>query len=206
MIREQLVDALLATDRLRTREILRADIGKNEPVSLIEQLVVPAMEQIGAGWESGQVALSQVYMSGRIIEEIIDELLPPGDTRRKHQPAMAIAVLEDYHLLGKRVIYSAVRAAGYDLHDYGRMTVNEVVSAAVRDNIEMLLISALMLPSALRILDVRKQLETLRPELKIIAGGAPFRLDPGLWKEAGAHGTAVTAAQALALIEHISIA
>ena len=41
----------------------------------MEKLVVPALERIGAGWEQGRVALSQVYMSGRICEELVDTLL-----------------------------------------------------------------------------------------------------------------------------------
>ena len=54
--------------------------------------------------------------------ELVDTILPPADPSRTDLPPMAIAVLEDYHLLGLRVVYSALRASGYALQNYGRWT------------------------------------------------------------------------------------
>ena len=45
------------------------------PIEAVEQLVIPALEQIGTCWYEGSVALSQVYMSGRFCEELIDRVL-----------------------------------------------------------------------------------------------------------------------------------
>ena len=94
---------------------------------MVDQVVVPALEQIGLAWEKGDVALSQVYMSGRICEELVEQVLPPSDPDRKHQPRSAIVVLCDYHMLGKRIVYSQMRASGFELFDYGRMDVDELV-------------------------------------------------------------------------------
>jgi len=64
----------------------------SSPLQFVEQVVVPALEQIGDGWESGDVALSQIYMSGRICEKLVDTILPPKDPQRKYQPKMAITI------------------------------------------------------------------------------------------------------------------
>ncbi len=64
---------------------------------------------------------------------------------------MAIAVLDDYQPLGKRMVYSVLRASGYELKDYGTVDGDVLVSRVVRDDIVVSLISALMLPSALYI-------------------------------------------------------
>lgn len=141
-------------------------------------------------------------MSGRLCEEFVKTILPHADFKRKDQPNMAIAVLEDYHLLGKRVVYSVLRASGFELLDYGRVTVDEVVSRVKADQIDILLISVLMLPSALRIKDLKAKLNQQGIAVKLIVGGAPFRFDANLWKEVGADAMGKNASEAINIITH----
>jgi len=192
--------ALLSLDRLAARNMLLESGGSETPLQLVERLVVPALERIGAGWEQGQVALSQVYMSGRICEELVDALLPHDGLGRKNRPKMAIAVLQDYHLLGKRIVYSVLRASGFELLDYGRVDTDDLVRRVRNDGVEVLLISVLMLSSALRVKDVQTRLKSLGSEVKIVVGGAPFRLDDQLWKEVGADAMGREASEALDII------
>ena len=193
-------EALLALNRLEARRIV-AGVGSLTPLEIAERMIVPALEGIGAGWERGDIALSQVYMSGRICEELMDELLPPGATRRHSQPAMAIATLEDYHLLGKRLVYSVLRAGGFELQDYGRVTVNEALSRVAADRVRLLLISTLMLPSALRVRELVRRLKAANPGVKVIVGGAPFLLDDCLWREVEADAMGRSASEAVPLVE-----
>jgi methanogenic corrinoid protein MtbC1 len=99
---------------------------------------------------------------------------------------MAIAVLDDYHLLGKRIVYSVLRAKGFELKDYGRVTVDEVINKTRADQIRVLLISTLMLHSALRIRDVVAGLKAENLDVKVVVGGAPFIFDTQLWREVNA--------------------
>jgi len=195
--------ALLSLDRVAARNILTSD-GFETPIQRVEKLVVPALERIGTDWEQGTVALSQVYMSGRICEELVDAILPPGDPGRKNQPKTAIAALQDYHLLGKRIVYSVLRASGFDLLDYGRVEVNDLVRRARDDRIEVLLISVLMLPSALRVKDVRAKLQASGSDVKIAVGGAPFRLDDQLWQEVGADAMGRDASEAIEIMSQFA--
>ena len=203
MNREKITNALLSVDQVSVRKLILDYLGNNDPFEIIENIVVPAMEQIGIGWEKGEVALSQVYMSGRIVEEIVDEILPPSDPKRKNQPKMAIAVLNDFHLLGKRIIYSLLRASGYSLVDLGHVTVDELVEEVITQNIEIILISVLMLPSALQVKNFKEKLAARGYRPKIMVGGAPFRLDKQLALEVGADYTAVTINEILKVINNI---
>lgn len=201
---DQFEQALLSVDRLGAKSILMESKGDRTPIQLVENLVLPTLERIGQGWEQGRVALSQVYMSGRICEELIDTILPPGSSIRKHQPRMAIAVLEDYHLLGKRIVYSALRASGFEVLDYERAEVDDLVRRVKDDEIQILLISTLMLPSALRVKDLRSKLNELGLDVKIVVGGAPFRFDDQLWEEVGANATGRNASEAVDIITRIT--
>ena len=133
-------EALESLDRIKADSIFQQVLLQRTPLEAVEQVVVPALEQIGAAWHAGEVALSQVYMSGRFCEELVDKTLPPSDPDRKHQPRSAIVVLSDYHDLGKRIVYSVMRASGLELFDYGRMDVDARVKRVVADKIRVLMI------------------------------------------------------------------
>jgi len=182
----QFQQALLSMDRLAAKKIVTKASEELTPLELVDHIIVTALTRIGESWERGDAALSQVYMSGRICEELVDGLLPPGDPQRKDQPSMAIAVLNDYHLLGKRIVYSVLRAGGFDLKDYGRVTVDEVIGKVKADQTRVLLISTLMLHSALHVRDVVAGLKAADLNVKVVVGGAPFRFDTQLWREVNA--------------------
>jgi len=196
-------EALESLDRVQADSIFQKTLLELSPIDAVEQLVVPALEQIGSAWDAGEVALSQVYMSGRFCEELVDRTLPPSDPDRKHQPRSAIVVLSDYHDLGKRIVYSVMRASGFELFDYGRMDVDALVERTVTDQIRVLMISVLMLPSALKVREVCSRLKAKGSDVRVIVGGAPFLFDRELWKEVGADAMGSSAAQAVAIVERM---
>jgi len=174
------------------------------PIEFSEQVITPAMDRVGAAWEAGTVALSQVYMAGRICEDLVDARLPLGAPERKTRPRIAVAALEDYHGLGKRIVMSVLRAAGYDPLDYGEgVPADDAVAWAVRDDLDALLLSALMLRSALRVERVVAGLREAGSRIKVIVGGAPFRMDRDLWQVVGADAMGAIASDALGLVRGV---
>jgi methanogenic corrinoid protein MtbC1 len=194
--------ALAALDRPRIEAIFGDAVRRDGAMQAIEELMVPALIQLGQEWDSGQIALSQIYMSSRICEDIVERLLPATATARKSHPRLAIAVLSDYHTLGKRIVLSVVRASGFEVLDYGRMDVEPLVDRVLADQVEILLISVLMLPAALKVKSVRTALDARGAKIKIAVGGAPFLFDPELWREVGADALGHNAADAVAIIQH----
>lgn len=196
--------ALLSMDRLATKKIMNEQSDKYSTMEFIEKIVVVSLERIGKGWQEGAYALSQVYMSGRICEELIDKILPPGDPDRKKQPKIAICVLTDQHKLGKTIVYSLLRASGFEVADFDVMEVDDLVNRVKTEKIEFLFISVLMLPSALKVKKVKQKLNTLDHPVKIIVGGAPFRFDEKLWKQVGADAMGKTASEAISAMERLT--
>jgi methanogenic corrinoid protein MtbC1 len=85
--------ALLAMDRVGARETLLAAAAGAETLAVAESVVAPALERIGDDWEQGTVSLAQLYMAGRIAEQIVSEVLPQVRPRDGETPDVAIAVL-----------------------------------------------------------------------------------------------------------------
>lgn len=194
-------DALEAMDRVAADTLFQQCLQRGSPIQVVEQLVVPALQHMGRAWDEGSVALSQVYMSGRFCEEMVERVLPPSDPDRKHQPRSAIVVLNDHHLLGKRIVYAQMRASGFELFDYGRMDVPTLVARVQADRVRVLLVSVLMLASALQVGELRRALDAAGADVKIVVGGAPFNFDPALWQEVGAHAMGRTASDAARVVQ-----
>jgi methanogenic corrinoid protein MtbC1 len=206
-----LCDALLRLDRLQAAALLRAATRELPPLVVVETLVRPALEQIGDLWDAGDCALSQVYMSGRICEALLDELLggleaADGDSAIAGQsgPRLAIVVLEDYHLLGKQIVRTVMRASGRSVLDYGRQAVEPLVERVCEDGIDILLVSTLMLPAALRVEALMQRLRQDAPQTRVLVGGAPYRFDDQLWREVGADAVGLNAGEVVAVVERLA--
>jgi len=199
----ELVRELSAMDRTVARRVFLTGGEGLTPLELAERRIVPALRVMGVEWEEGRLALSQIYMASRICEGLLDELLPPHSPARMEQPKTAIAVLEDHHILGKRIVHSMVRAGGWEIVDLGRCEAAELADQVCAQGIRILLISVLMLRSAHRVREVRRLLDAsgaAGAAVRIIVGGAPFLFDDQLWREVGADDTGRDASDAVAAL------
>jgi methanogenic corrinoid protein MtbC1 len=193
--------ALLAADWKEARRL----VVLTEAVSRLSsmEMISKALSTIGAGWQMGECSLSQVYMSGRICEELVNAFADDPDMQHKNHPPIAIATLDPHHLLGKQIVYSVLRASGYSIKDYGCISCDELVDRVKADGIKVLLLSALMLPSALKIREVTTQLKLQHLDVKVIVGGAPFLFDSQLWKDVQADAMGRSASEAPGLIDAV---
>ncbi len=194
---------MLTIDRYQARRIITEYCDVDAPQTIVDDVIAPALEAIGDGWEQGTYSLAQVYMAGRICEELADDLLPPATSSGHSGPRVAIGVLDDYHMLGKRMVRAILHGAAIDAIDYGRCEAWELASRAQNDDIDILMISTLMLPAALAVEDVRRALtaEGIRPWL--VVGGAPFRLDPDLYHRVGADRMGTSASDAIRIVREL---
>jgi len=198
-------DALLGLDRVAARELLHACAREQGALGAAEALVVPALQRIGQGWEEGRLALAQVYMAGRICEELFAPLLPetpPDGTGRC--PKVALAVVEDRHMLGRRMVLAALRAAGFAVADWGSADLPELLRRVETERPDILLLSALMLPSALRVRELRARLDARGLKVRLVVGGAPFNFDPDLWREVGADAMGRSATDAIRIVRELT--
>jgi len=197
-IRNEFYNALLNSDKTTSWQIFKSFIQTYRPMDFAENIMQEALDMLGQSWEIGSASLSQVYMGGKICEEIIRSFI--DETSSSKETDIAIAVLEDHHYLGKRLVYSYLTINGIAVKDYGGTQLNDLVALVKRDNIKILLVSVLMLSSAFKIKQLRAELDN---DVKIIVGGAPFRLDKNLWKQVNADAVGHSAQDAVTLIQQI---
>lgn len=168
-----------------------------------EKVMVPVLDILGNRWQQGELSLAQVYMASRLCEQLMEETVSTNQIIPEDH-GIAIAVLEDFHVLGKRLVTSVLKAAGYGFVDYGQKNLDELFERALADNVKILLISTLMLDSALRIKILKERFSAAGYEIKLVVGGAPFRFDPGLSLEVGADATSKTASGVVAILDKLT--
>lgn len=114
--------ALINYDKLEVNKILQHFLAEKNGIDFIDEYIVKSLTSIGEKWERGEVALSQIYMSSRLCEEIASSILEEKNFIIKNAKPIAIVTLEDYHTLGKKIVSAVVRSSGFDLIDYGSIS------------------------------------------------------------------------------------
>ena len=195
---ERLEQALLAVDRAAASRIMQRAAAVLEPAEIADRVVSPALLAIGDGWEARHVALSQVFMAGRIVEALTGEL---GTFNRPtcSPLRLGIGVLGDRHTLGKRIVFATLRCGGYPAVDLGSgLTPAAMAEAAIAADLDVLMVSVLMLNKALAVSEVLAELAARgRAGMPVVVGGAPFTQDPELWQRVGASAMGRSAGDAL---------
>ena len=185
---ENLAKALVSMNHEEALRIITLNNQKKIIIKDIEWLLTESLSKIGHDWENGDVSLAQVYMSGKICENIIREILPESKKEAHNLPQVYTVVLEDYHVIGQRILNSILRINGYEVIDLGYgISVDELVSNVIEKKVKYLMISTLMLRAALKIKEFSQKIKEQNIRLKVIVGGAPFNFDKNLWNEVGAN-------------------
>jgi len=195
--------ALLAMDRVEARRVFER-LGLEAHTTAWDELVLPVLERMGAEWEAGRLSLAQVYMGARICEDLVGAVTPAADSQ-PGRPSVAIGVLDDSHALGKRIVLGVVRAAGFAVTDLGsQLSAKAMAEQAIDSRIDVLLVSTLMLRSALQVDVLTRTLRRARAHTRVVVGGAPFRFDRALWQAVGADAMGGTASDALRLLARLA--
>jgi methanogenic corrinoid protein MtbC1 len=188
--------AFLAVDRLEVERVVTTALAGARPDQVLEQVVVPALDRVGRAWEAGAASLSQVYMAGRMTEDLLGRLLPQA-MPQADRPRVVLGVLEDQHVLGKRMVHAYLAAGGLSVLDLGAgLTAAALAERTAGEGAAVLMVSTLMIRSALRVQDVVEALRARGCAAAVVVGGAPFRLDPALWRRVGADAWGASASEA----------
>lgn len=203
---DEFTEALLSSDELKAEKILLAVTGEHLDARMLDSLIIPAFTRIGQSWNDGDAALSQVYFSGKIVNNILKKHNSLYANKNNSSGLkIAVGLFQDPHVLGKDIVSQLLVASGYQIIDLGILySVEELVEATERERPDVLMLSMLMLRSALNIAQVKPALAQKNLSPIIVVGGAPFRFDPSLAEEVGADYAGSSASDALSIMEEIA--
>lgn len=146
------------------------------PLDIVQNEIIPALNEVGRGFEQKTVYLPQLLMSAEAAKcafEVIKAAMPAGDGKRQGGTVVIATVKGDIHDIGKNIVKLLLENYGFDVVDLGRDVAPAAVVAAVREHGARLVgLSALMTTTVPAMEETVKQLRAATPECRIMVGGA----------------------------------
>lgn len=198
-------EILLNFDKIEADIFFKELIDQNENDKLID-CINNTLIEIGTDWENETIALSQVYISGTITEELIDKYLAPKKQEEGETPNIGIVTLGDFHILGKKIVKSILQSSNIKLIDFGHgINCDQVFKRLQKTPVKLLLVSVLMYPTALEVKNLCQLIRENNMDTKIMVGGAPFNFDLNLWKQVDADAMGQSPADAINYIKELKL-
>ncbi len=208
-IMQELHDAIVQEEHQKSLSIIQNALQKDQSPQQLLEILANVCEQIMYEQKQRKITLSELYVNGTIIEDILSELLPDmGDSFAGRESKGTIVLgnaYGDYHSLGRKMVGVLLKASGFHVIDLGLSVPNEkLMQTAIENNAKLIGVSALLLHTAVKVTELRKMLDKQgRSDIKIMVGGAPFLIDENLNESIGADFVATSAAEGVDLANYI---
>ncbi|MBR6753274.1 MAG: homocysteine S-methyltransferase family protein [Clostridia bacterium] len=154
-----------------TRQMLQAKPG----LQIVNEEIIPALNQVGEGFEKKTVYLPQLLMSAEAAKaafEVIKETLPGGNTAEKG-PVVLATVEGDIHDIGKNIVKLLLENYGYRVMDLGKdVKPDDVLAAVLAEQVPLAGLSALMTTTVPAMEKTIRLLRQNAPFCKVMVGGA----------------------------------
>ncbi len=144
------------------------------PLEAINGHIVPALDEVGTRYETGELFLPQLMASAEAAKaafDVINRHLPQGAGEKGS--ILLATVKGDVHDIGKNIVRMLLENYGYRIIDLGRDVAPEtVVEALGREEIPLVGLSSLMTTTAQNIAVTIRMIRQAGYTCKIMVGGA----------------------------------
>ena len=154
----------------------RALLESSEPLDVINGDIIPALDEVGAGFEENKIFLPQLLMSAdsakAAFDVIKERMILSGQEEKSGNKIIIATVHGDIHDIGKNIVKVLLDNYGFDVIDLGKDVPEEEVLRAVEENgVKLVGLSALMTTT---VPAMEKTIALLheKTDAKIFVGGA----------------------------------
>lgn len=173
-VQEGLTGAIVRGLSEAAAQLAEAALETRDPLALINEEIIPALDIVGRGFEDKTLFLPQLLMSAEAAKAAFEQV-------RKKVPAAAgsgervilATVKGDIHDIGKNIVKAIMENYGFSVLDLGRDVPPEtVVATALEQDMRLVGLSALMTTTVPAMEETIRQLREKRPETRVMVGGA----------------------------------
>jgi 5-methyltetrahydrofolate--homocysteine methyltransferase len=157
-------------------------LGAVDPLAIVQNEIIPALDRVGKGFEEKTVYLPQLLMSAEAAKSAFSRIkahMQADDVPQGTKATVVIATVRgDIHDIGKNIVRLLLENYGFDVIDLGKDIAPEaIVSEVVRTHAPLVGLSALMTTTVPAMEETIKQLRIHAPWCKIMVGGAVLNAD-----------------------------
>lgn len=152
----------------------KKELESVDAMTLINEVIIPALNQVGIDYEKGKIFLPQLIQSAettKIAFEVVQKTFTSSG--EKKGPIIICTVEGDIHDIGKNIVKVVLESYGFDVIDLGKdVKVETVVEAWKKYNPKAIGLSALMTTT---VVNMKRTIEALKSEgskVPVWVGGA----------------------------------
>ena len=154
-----------------SKELLKTEA----PLDIINNRIIPALNEIGAAFEEKKAFLPQLLMSAEAASGAFEEIkafLPSSENNENGEVILA-TVKGDIHDIGKNIVKVMLQSYGFKVYDLGRDVSPETILEEVKNTgCSLVGLSALMTTTVPAMAETISLLHKAVPSCKIMVGGA----------------------------------
>lgn len=150
-------------------------LENTEPLSVINEQIVPALDKVGKLFEEKKMYLPQLLMSAEAASRAFDAVKSVmKDSGLKESKKIVLATVKgDIHDIGKNIVKVLLENYGFTVIDLGKDVAPEaVLEAAKREKADIVGLSALMTTTTEAMAETVKLINEQLPYVKTVVGGA----------------------------------
>ncbi len=153
----------------------RDALERMSPMDIINTMIIPALNEVGADFEKGKVYLPGLLMSADaasgafdIVKSKMEKKTSIGDA-----PVILATVKGDIHDIGKNIVKVVLESYGFDVLDLGKdVPPQKVCEAIEKTGATLVGLSALMTTTVPAMEETIKLIAKTHPNVKVVVGGA----------------------------------
>ena len=172
--------------RDKASQISKEHLKEKKPLEIIDSDIIPALNEVGKGFEENKVFLPQLLMSAEAAKEAFDVIKAhmkncdtTQDTEKTKKCTFVIATVKgDIHDIGKNIVKVLLENYNFDVIDLGKdVSPEKIVETVIEKKATVVGLSALMTTTVVSMEETIKLLRKNAPSCKIIVGGAVLTED-----------------------------
>jgi 5-methyltetrahydrofolate--homocysteine methyltransferase len=169
--------------KAETAALTAAALETMPPLELIETLLIPALDAVGAQYEAGTLYLPQLIKAAAAAGEgfalVRAKIAAQGASDAPSRGKILLATVRgDVHDIGKNIVRAVLENYGYTVLDLGRDVPPErIVERAVEEKVPLVGLSALMTTTVPAMAETIKKLRASGHPCRVMVGGAVLTAD-----------------------------
>jgi MerR family transcriptional regulator, light-induced transcriptional regulator len=176
---QQLTTALVRIDERMAADIFGEILGSVTLIQLFELVLIPILVDIGLRWEHGEISVATEHFASNFILGKIQGIYRSLPLRFSGPKVIVGCGPDELHEIGSLMFAALLRDAGYRVEYLGPdIPLEDLAVYAGEENSRMVIISATIKDSALKLLSFSSQLDKLKQRPIFGFGGAAFNLYP----------------------------
>ena len=155
----------------------KALLAEKEPLELVDEALIPALDIVGIKYEKGKLFLPQLLQAASAAQSAFDEIKTAiaqrGGAGASKGRIVLATVKGDVHDIGKNIVKVILENYGFEVIDLGRDVPVEAVVETVREkDVHLVGLSALMTTTLKSMEETIAALHAAKLDCKVMVGGA----------------------------------